>query len=195
MTTDEVVVEFPGMPADAIPEIPAPQMRWLLQYHLTLEQIKKHQIQWSASEKRLIFPVRTGSGKYLGWVGRDFSGEPNRPKWKAVGPLHSEIVRIGSAGGKWRLVVVEDIVSAIRVSAITHAVPLFGTHMNQAVFSRLCQIADTVTVWLDEDRASEGLALALKISKWVPANVVITPLDPKEYTNDVLKQYLSEISK
>ena len=94
------------------------------------------------------------------------------------------------------LVIVEDALSAVRVSDATDSacMCILGTHTSDAILHRLMQVQPrAVTVWLDGDHAgSEGsLKLRRLISLLgVPVRTVRTKKDPKLYTNNEIRTFL-----
>lgn len=94
------------------------------------------------------------------------------------------------------LVVVEDALSAVRVSDATTSacMCILGTHAGDSILQRLITIQpSTVTLWLDGDRG--GHTGSVKLSKLVPmlgvpVRQVRTKKDPKMYSNEEIRRYL-----
>ncbi len=90
-------------------------------------------------------------------------------------------------------VIVEDILSAIRVSHHTRGVSLLGTAITPEKLVRVTSPGSTVIVWMDGDAAGRtarrklihALTLMGQECKWVE-----TPKDPKEYSNAEIKEIL-----
>jgi Zn ribbon nucleic-acid-binding protein len=81
------------------------------------------------------------------------------------------------------LVVVEDIVSAIKIARFTQAVPLWGSHMSRDWMAHIRGKAEKVMVWLDSDKYHEAVELAVALgSLGCLARVIRTDKDPKELT-------------
>ncbi len=97
---------------------------------------------------------------------------------------------------KWRktgkLVLVEDPVSAIKVSRFCETMPLFGSIIS---IDTMLQIANMpwikeVIIWLDRDKYKEALGFANRISKFKSVRVVSTDKDPKSQTDEEIQEVL-----
>lgn len=78
------------------------------------------------------------------------------------------------------VVVVEDLISAIVVSRVTSAMPLFGSHLSNETMARLSKVATEVVIWLDPDKKAESLYFRNKLSSLVTTRCVFTTHDPKD---------------
>ena len=95
------------------------------------------------------------------------------------------------------LVIVEDALSAVRVSDATAlaCMCILGTHAGDAIVQRLLQVQpSSVVLWLDGDKAGSTGSYKLKRLLGllgVPVREVRTPKDPKLYSNEEIRRYLS----
>ena len=118
---------------------------------------------WSEKEERLIFPFWNGE-ELLGWQGRYFGKDPEKirkNKWWSKGNLQSifHIYFLGRGGvGQERhktsaLVLVEDVISAIKVSkAGINVMPLFGVNVKSRMPQiRVLNYVEAI-LWLDPDQ-------------------------------------------
>ena len=186
------------MPDDASPNIPAEGIKWLQQYHITGQDMNKHNILWSETGRVvrgivlfapcMIFPVYDCYGNLLMWQGRYFGDDKKAPKYftaHAKDVLHV----IGTQGS---VVLVEDFISAIRVGK-KHArsLPLWGSSINLDLLVRLYHVCDDITIWLDADKgryAEEAANRARQFFNHV--KVIHTDLDPKCYSDSEIERIL-----
>ena len=94
---------------------------------------------------------------------------------------------------KGRMVVItEDKLSAIKVSNVCDAIPALGTTFQTHKLVELLKRGyQTVVVWLDSDKWREAREISDQC-KWIglSSKTVLTPLDPKEYSNEQIAEYL-----
>jgi hypothetical protein len=92
-----------------------------------------------------------------------------------------------------KLVVVEDYLSAIRVSEWMDCMPLFGSHLDKKTAVRLATMYNDIYLWLDPDKAAQ----AMKFKKEYEAifdnfHVILSDKDPKEYQPNDIYDYLAD---
>lgn len=188
--TKETVV----LPDDATDSIDAVALAWLSKYGIELKEVIANKMLWSPRTKMLIFPIytETKEARLLGWQGRSFSDVYNR-KYFNVGPFNDFFHLINLYEGKGDdVVVVEDILSAIKVGRQKSTLPLFGSYLTTIQMKRLKNVTEELTFWLDEDKAQTATALARAASQLgFTVRVVVTKLDPKEYTNEEIADTLN----
>lgn len=92
-----------------------------------------------------------------------------------------------------RIVLVEDIFSAIRVGRVTAAVPLFGSVIPKPWMMLLAKLTSKVTVWLDSDKYQEAIKQARALRLLGPdVTVLNSPKDPKEYSTQDIINWLKQ---
>ncbi len=182
-----------SLPPDVGGELPEAAWQWLKSYSLTELDVVKHNILWSEHAERVVFPIFGGNQELLAWQGR-YIGVGTKPKWYSKGKLN-EIRHILGTGKKTALVLVEDIVSAIRVSNCgVHASPLFGSYISTDTWLRIKHLAFPIVVcWLDKDKQLESARFSMT-GRGVGMNVrsVITDNDPKTYSDTEIKNILTQ---
>jgi hypothetical protein len=167
---------------------------WLGSGGITSVINDKHGFQWSDSRASLFMPVRQGSRitsgfKTVGLVERKFN-----PKayWTRTEDKDSFFAYYPTADGK-TVVMVEDVVSAIRVSEVCDCVALMGVHAKPAVIERVLQDGyRECVVFLDGDNATVRMK-AREIGRHLPfmaTRVVETGKDPKSYSREELSKLL-----
>jgi len=180
-------IEF-NIPLDADTTLSDKAVNWLRDYHLSLSDIIKNRILWSEQMQWLIFPIEYRHA-IVGFQARNFN--PNKPyKWYTKFKKHNVFLELGHVQ---HIVLVEDIVSAIRVSHHATALPLFGSHVNDDLVKYLVDRKLPVTIWLDRDKASNAIGYAKRLrSVGIPTHTLITKLDPKEYESEQIRCYLQK---
>jgi len=179
------------LPSDITTTIPYKAKEWLFQYELNELDIKRNVLQWSPSFERLIFPIFV-EGELIAYQGRYIKTEPNsleRNKWFSKGDIHDIIypINVNSRSA----VLVEDIVSAIKVGHITGAIPLFGSNLNITMMHRLKYLVDKLVIWLDPDKRTESIKFARALhTLGVDCQVVLSEKDPKEHTYEEIIEIL-----
>jgi hypothetical protein len=143
---------------------------------------------WSEREQRIIFPYFDQTG-LLAWQGR-YVGKENKAKWWSQGKIHEIIHPINV--NKREAVLVEDIISAIKVSKVKGAIPLFGSSISGKHFLRLKKVVDRVWIWLDPDMRSKSLKMAnLGKLLGLDTHVIFSDHDPKEHSQEEIDKLLN----
>ncbi len=117
----------------------------------------------------------------IGSLSRNFSGKGSKYIIQGEKSKFTKIYGTGSP-----LVFTEDVLSAVKVARICSAMPLFGTFLNS-----IPQGYDSYRLWLDKDKQ---LSSTQQCKKWRQYGYdllpIITPLDPKEYSTEDIKNFL-----
>lgn len=177
----EVRKETTAVPSDLCSIFPKENLDWLKQY-LTVGEIIEN-FKYSPILKRHVYSY----GTY--WEGR--SVNPNVPKCLSHGEKPFYIK------GSWeklkKIVVVEDVVSAIAVSRVCGALPLFGSHLSGDWMAKLarCSDVDEFVIWLDHDKYEDAIKFSNKM-KLLGVNCTVrqTHKDPKAHTTLEIKAIL-----
>jgi len=176
------------LPFDATESIGAQASLWLRQYDITRQEVVDHDIEWSPYKQMLIFPYYGVDKQLLAWQGRDFSPNP-KSKWYSQGDLKSILHLVGEPDDT--LVIVEDIVSAIKVSRQYQVLPIFGSYVNAEYLTRLKNYAKMLVFWFDPDaklKAFKSSQTARMLG--FESKVIISAYDPKLHTDMQIKGYL-----
>lgn len=168
---------------DTTEDIPMTPMRWLLKYNITQDEIKKYGIVWAPFKKLLVLIQRKDY-----WQGRNFSF--GNIKYMSSG---NKPLTIYGEGGI--LLVVEDVLSAIKIARLRHegycATPLLGSSLSKQAEHQLVKRYKHIYVWLDRDKAKNAVHIRNKLrSQGVESKVIISPLDPKEYNKTEISKWL-----
>lgn len=172
-------------------EWPTYASRWLKQWGITNDEISTHHIGYSNRVDRCIFPVHF-DGKYQGYVSRAVNPKDERPKWLMY-----------AKGKPWQttcdtktrniLVLVEDIVSGIRVGRYADCIALLTTTISTDILPLIANY-DEYIVWLDDDNRQvklNQLKLARRLSMFGNVRVVHTT-DPKRCSDEFVRSTIEE---
>lgn len=176
-----LVNEGLDFPADFTNDIPQEPLTWLRKYGITDLEIKENRIGWSEDKQYLIYPV-FDEDRLLMWQGRYFGGNKDRPRYFTKGKPR-DILHILGQRNRATIILVEDLISAIKVSRVYPSMPLWGSDVSIDTFRRLARQFSSVGVWLDSDKYIESVKLALRGALWANTFTVKSLVDPKEYSN------------
>lgn len=183
------------LPSDCTNNLPEIARKWLWKYDITVDETYRHKIQWSPSHHRLIFPVFDDVGDVLMWQGRYFPDESapiavKKPRYYTRGNPDSVDAYFGHIESTRReVVVVEDFISAIKVSRICPALCLWGSQFSLSRMRRMAIGYETLFIWLDYDKAHHAARCSIKAQPYFTCvSMICTPKDPKEHsTQDIRK--------
>lgn len=170
------------LPKDFDYHIPLEPLEWLYKFNLTKMELTRNKVGYSDQFHSLIFPVYGGPGELRMFQARYFGPQPeNNSKWKTVGTT-KDLIHLPESHSSTTCVIVEDIVSAIKVSRVTNCIPCFTTHMHVETIKRLSKLFKGVKIWLDPDARKKALKTALDCIAWgIKTEVIFSDFDPKEY--------------
>jgi hypothetical protein len=181
-----------SLPDDCNVDYPKIALDWIEKYELTKTDLLLNNVLWSPSASRLIFPV-LGVSEVIAWQGRWF-GDGDYPKWYGKGNLKDTFNILGRSSSK--LVLTEDIVSAIKVSKFCLAMPLYGSFVGIVRFKRLYSLYGKtleVCVWLDPDKRTESFVEARRGNAYgLRVKTIFSEKDPKEHTYEEIAGILQE---
>ena len=180
------------LPLDYTKEIPAKGLAYLYVRGVTDADIKKWKIGYSPKYSRVIFPVYEGrnliffQGRTILDITRD------NPKWMNVYKSgRKDTFFIANQMFSHEVVVVEDIISAIRVSYTADAYAMLSTHVPEDLVLRLSKKYQAILLWLDPDKSKEIVALARRFRAFgINARSILTNKDPKYYTNKQIRRFI-----
>jgi DNA primase len=164
-------------------DIPLAALTWLRKYGITDNEVAHFRFGYSPRLERLILPVFKSDGLVY-WQGRYLGTDPDKPKYLNVRAKgRADVFFTRNTCNTKNVVLVEDILSAIKVGRVTGACALLGSHVPDSLLTFLSG-RGTIRVWLDRDKARVGIKAARRIAALTgrPCFPVITPLDPKEYS-------------
>lgn len=179
------------LPEDCDVDYPTRCLDWVGHYELTENDLLGNNVFWSELTQRLIFPVFGQETELIAWQGRWF-GEGEHVKWFGRGNLRDTFNILGTGD---TCVLVEDIVSAIKLSKTVSAMPLYGCHIGVERFSRLSKLLpkqSKVLIWLDPDKRKEAVKESRR-GQLVGLNCspIFSDKDPKEHSYEEINEILS----
>ena len=184
-------IESHELPEDFTTVIPLQHCLWLYKAALSRDVIVDAGIGWSDSLQRIVLPIRDPSGNVLYYQCRavhqgQLPKYLNPPIDKASILYHS-----GIGSGLTRIVVCEDILSAIRVGKHTPACSILGTKTSdeQAMYLSNYKL---VSYWLDPDKAGiRGSRSGIKkLSLTTDTEILTSNVDPKCLPDRCIRQVL-----
>lgn len=172
---------------------PVEARHWLMKAGVSSSPV----IKWSDEREALYITVLQGSlvttgTKHVGYVIRGFN-----PKYYLTNTDCKEEFYghyICPTSKHKTVVLVEDVLSAMRVSELHDAVCLLGVHAKPAVLTKLfsCGYTDAI-VFLDGDNTQVKMK-ARQLAKrlcWMNTRIVETGRDPKDYSKEELDKLLN----
>lgn len=153
---------------------------------------------WYAPERgRVAMSIRGPKYTHRGWVLRDIWGTKQIKALTYIDEGEESLSWYKTKGTSAPTVLVEDIPSAVRVSAHVNAVALLGTRMG---LDRAMEIAEyaprPIVVALDQDATAESIKMAQRYALlWDGPIVLPLSKDFKDMTEDELNDTLRSIRR
>ena len=159
---------------------------YLLQYSLGISDIVKYNLLWSEDKELLILSTDNW------WCGKYLGNNPEHPKSLFYGYKFQEPLFVFNQTEKNqnKVILVEDFISAMKVSKVCPTVCLFGTHIPLELIISLSKRFSKLGVWLDMDKARKSLVdnrRALELG-FESVRSIITNEDPKVYNEDFINE-------
>lgn len=178
------------LPYDSIPTLPKKVLDWLGKYKLSKEQIEKLHPLYSEDKEVLIFPFIDSRGELIAWQGRYFGNKEKYPKYLTYG-AKDFLCLFRSKHDNKTVSVVEDVISAVKLSTFNDSLALLGSHLSLKTALRLSRSYENIIIWLDADKYKEAIKQQENISSlFNRVKVIYTDNDPKEYNNEEIRKCL-----
>ncbi len=183
--------ERPTLPEDFTTNIPLEGRLWLYSNGITDRLLKKHNIGYSPRLRRVVMPIYDSEGTLIWFQCRALLDgqvpkylQPSRDKTGLV--FKSTPTFTDKATNT--VVVVEDIMSAIRVGEVCNAISLLGTKADTNQLNTLSKY-DEVLTWLDSDKAGKRGSAAIRqaVSILTDTRDIRTEHDPKAYSKQQIE--------
>lgn len=179
------------LPDDYTLDVPSRAAIWYYKYGISAELAREYGIGYTEELDRVVLPVI--SDDELIAVQMRAVDPWRKPKYlNPIGPKVSSAVFM-SAPATGVTVVVEDILSAIKVGRVHHATSILGTNMTDARALKIASLNHTALLWLDGDRAGvKGLVPAERQLAMLGVDVrrIRTPDDPKTYSLEDIRSII-----
>ncbi len=183
------------LPEDLTDAIDHKALQWLAKYDIESGELAKHSIRWSPKRQLLVFSFYNDSQEIVGWQARNFN-ENDKVKYLTFGRVDDFFpFTLTKANGN-AIILVEDVISGIKIDRFYNALPLFGSTISHAKLTRLKYMADKLIFWLDFDKRSTSVFLAkVAQSLGFKTGIMVTDEDPKCYSNQELIDFLDPLVK
>lgn len=191
----EVQKEF-ALPADFTYELPEKAKAWFYKYRV-YEPMEYLGAGWSPQLNRVILPVMdtvdSENIRLIAYQARDLTGKSDQKYLTFKNPEYTGRPRFfWPEYSNDQTIVVEDILSAFRVGRVAGpTVSLLGTSLDDGLKLYLA-LNKRVIIWLDGDDPGLEAAQRLhaKLSLHTQVKIIYTAKDPKEYSDEEIKQIL-----
>lgn len=198
-TTSAPGIQWPG---GTVELLPMPARTWLASYSISPSLSTMLKLKWSITLSRLILPCFDQAGVLVYWQGRALE-KWRKPKYLTAESMQATGVTFSSVRSgvvplhDGPLVLVEDIVSAVRVGHVypTHA--LLGTALTDGKLAAILRdrTDDRVLTWFDADAAGSKARQAC--TRRLPlvglrARHLRTDADPKNYSNRQIEEIVRQ---
>ena len=171
--------------------IPDIAMEWLNKYDLEKSELEG--LFWNYKTKSLVMPIWKNS-KVVCASNRYFCDSVDAVKSKTEGhkpfiTLFHELSDISCA------CLVEDYISAIKVSRVIPTVPLLGSQVPNKHILFLASRHKNIFVWLDQNKISYSLKLAERLQLLGKSvKVIYTYKDPKYYNTEQISKITGRVN-
>lgn len=191
LSTQPMKVE---LPKDFTGEIPLEGRIWLYKAGITESVWREFGIGYSNSQKRVVLPLYNAEGE-LKWLQARATLKGMKPKYRQP-PAPKDFLCVRESGDYSRIVVVEDILSWIRVSEVQNCMSLLGTHLKDGQVIHLLKYKEVVT-WLDPDKGGDKgrRECRKKLLGLTRVHDVVTEKDPKYYSRQEIKENLERLNE
>jgi len=191
LNAEASVPQTKELPNDYTLTIPSERYTWLAKGGISVSSARANHIGWSDRLGRIVMPIYDRSGVLVYWQARAVS-EGQSPKYTNPPVSKSEILfTSGDPIDKSRVIVTEDILSAIRVGAHCPAACILGTKVSDSQARQLAEFG-RVSFWLDPDAAGHSGATAGKrtLGLVTTADIISSDVDPKCLSNRKMREIL-----
>lgn len=186
------------LPDDLCFDFPMEVVTWLARYGITIEEAIRANIKWSPSWEQLTFLFTDENNNVLFTQARNFNSKRsakqkyyNQGSPAGVLPIFRAVYRSESVPARM-VVITEDALSSLKIARQCDAMPALGTHLPARKITALKALNyQTLLIWLDSDKWKEAVEIAT-MAKWLglSARTIYTELDPKEYTDEQIRQHI-----
>jgi len=182
------------LPHDFTTDIPLEGRLWLYKAGITEQRWWSYKIGYSEVLQRVVLPVYNSEGDLI-WLQCRAIHPQQSPKYLQPARDRSTVMFsvCPDREDSERVVLVEDILSAIRVGKHIRAVSLLGTKITTSQAAMLGKYK-RITTWLDSDVAGRRGAYKIRRTLGLVSEVdnIVTKVDPKELSD---KEILEELRK
>lgn len=189
------IKEYP----DVLVEPPGKILRFLeLKFDLLPEQIKYHGILYNPNKDTIVYPIYNSLGFITAYLDRDYFHE-RKPKALIYPMTEGALYHLPPREERGtKLLLVEDVVSAIKASYHIDTLALLGTSLSDQVASVVGRLYDEVFIALDADTWKMSAPPQIKVrDKILPFVKEVSYLsidkDIKDMTHERILRLVSEL--
>ena len=191
------VVSKVALPHGMTQHIPATGLAWLYKYHLEDTDIDRFNIGYSNTLNRVVLPVYDSNGELVYYQARNLGEVTEKsPKYMNVKARHRKDIyfTVDQQGDGEMVVVVEDILSAIRVGNQECCYGLLNAYIPDDLIFMLAKVYPETILWLDPDKWDRMLKRTRRFrSLGLNVKMVRVNQDPKYYTDEEIGEILMEV--
>lgn len=180
------------LPSDYTSEITAQGLAYLYVRGIQDVDIKKWRIGYSPKYDRVIFPVYNNH-KLVFFQGRTLSPVTRtNPKYMNVFQSNRrEVYFVAKRLFCGDVVIVEDIVSAIRASYTLDVFAMLSTHVPEELVLALDKEYDNIYLWLDPDKRAKCIKMMRRYQAFgIKMRVILSDKDPKFYDDEEIRRLI-----
>lgn len=163
-------------------------------YELSDAQTLVNGFRYLPETERLYMPLRNKLGFIWGGVAKKLPGSPYKGT-KVV--IYKEVdaprLHYTFGGISTPLVVVEDVLSAVKLTSLCNSIALLGTDIDDLGASQLVREASTIYLFLDYDAIDKANKIARKYRALADWKVIINKQDPKDTPYKELEGIIHDI--
>jgi len=183
-----------SLPYDFTLELPKEAERWLSSSGITDKEALDNMIGYSPYMNRIILPVYQDK-KVVYFQGRALGAiSKTNPKYLNLRNTGAKDIyfKINNYSKLTSLVIVEDILSAIKIGRHCNVLALLGSYFPANIYHILKEY-ELVFIWLDADKYTTALKEAKRLKSITSSQIktIYTVKDPKEYSDTVIKTILN----
>jgi DNA primase/predicted RNA-binding Zn-ribbon protein involved in translation (DUF1610 family) len=190
------------LPADFTTDMPLEGRLWLYKAGITEERWRECGFGYSERQKRVVMPIYDRTGALIWYQSRALHKQQQpkylQPSGSKGGSVFKQVYRESDCGRDNKAVIlVEDILSAIRIGVLFNVVCILGTKLADEQSESLREYS-TVITWLDSDRAGRKGAANIRKTLGLIKQVgnIVTEKDPKFLPNaEITRVVTAELTR
>jgi DNA primase len=179
-------------------EIPAVGLAWLYKYGITDTDIDTFGIGYSTTLNRVVLPVHDDNGELVYYQARNLGEVTDKsPKYMNVKARNRTDIYFKISNpdmAQEQVVIVEDILSAIRVGKQFDSRGLLNAYIPDDLIFALAKVYPETILWLDPDKWDRMLNRTRRFrSLGLNVKMVRVNQDPKFYTDVEIGEILNDV--
>lgn len=176
------------MPIEAVPANVEEEL--LARYELSPLDTQEEGFGYISSTNSLAMPIRDVLGRSVGYVTKYLGTDKARLKYMVYFDLEPPKYAVSSrslVSSNKTCVLVEDVLSSVKVAKLVPSVALLGTFLSEASLMELLTLYDRFIIMLDPGAEKNAYRIYNKYKLVAPMELRFVNKDPKEMSYDELK--------